>query len=293
MRFAEIFMAFVLAIFSIYLMWKSTELDIGYVSDQGPGGGAWPFWLSAIMLICTGFIAYNGYKRRSPPSQSEEVMLDRYALKMLLFVGGGLLGFIALIDIISMYGAMCVFLLYYLGFLGRHSIKTTLLISLITPIVFFFFFEALMRITMPKGLPFLEPVFNFMNNTFELVANIYWRNTGIVYWSNARTGFSQWCCHTAANNLLGSSGFSHYISCGNLLWRYVRRCYLFDNVRHTGGVDCGGHNVRWKAAGLTRASTSCVGYGCNCVVHWWHRGQCSFHRLRPTVGIGCFEFWPP
>jgi len=164
MRFAEIFMAFVLAIFSIYLMLKSTELDIGYVSDQGPGGGAWPFWLSAIMLICTGFIAYNGYKRRSPPSQSEEVMLDRYALKMLLFVGGGLLGFIALIDIISMYGAMCVFLLYYLGFLGRHSIKTTLLISLITPIVFFFFFEALMRITMPKGLPFLEPVFNFMNN---------------------------------------------------------------------------------------------------------------------------------
>jgi len=82
---------------------------------------------------------------------------------MLLLVGGGILGFVALIDIISMYGAMCVFLLYYLGFLGRHKLSLTLTLSFVTPIVFFFFFEALMRITMPKGLPFLEPFFNFMN----------------------------------------------------------------------------------------------------------------------------------
>ena len=164
MRRAEILMALLLALFSIYLMWKSTELNIGYVSDEGPGGGAWPFWLSAIMLLCTGFIAYNGIKSRSPPSQSEEPLLDRFGRKMLLQVGGGILGFVALIDVISMYGAMCVFLLYYLGFLGRHSWRLTLGLSFIAPIVFFFFFEALMRITMPKGLPFLEPVFNFMNN---------------------------------------------------------------------------------------------------------------------------------
>ena len=163
MRRAEIITAGVLAVFSIYLMWKSTELEVGYVSGEGPGGGAWPFWLSAIMLICTGFIAFNGIKRRSPPSQSDEPLLDRYGVKMLLMVGGGILGFIALIDVISMYGAMAVFLLYYVGFLGRHSLRLTLAMTIITPIVFFFFFEALMRITMPKGLPFLEPFFNFMN----------------------------------------------------------------------------------------------------------------------------------
>lgn len=163
MRRAEIIMAGVLAVFSIYLMVKSTELNIGYVSGEGPGGGAWPFWLAAIMLICTGFIAYNGVMKKSPPSQSEEPLLDRYGKKMLLLVGGGILGFIALIDILSMYGAMFVFLLYYLGFLGRHSLRITLGISILAPIIFFFFFEALMRITMPKGLPFLEPFFNFMN----------------------------------------------------------------------------------------------------------------------------------
>ncbi len=163
MRRAELITAVILAVFSIYLMWKSTELDVGYISDEGPGGGAWPFWLAAIMLICTGFIFFNGLKRRSPPSRSEEPLLDRYGMKMLLLVGGGIFGFIALIDIISMYGAMFVFLIYYLWFLGRHSLKLTMAISVLTPIVFFFFFEALMRITMPKGLPFLEPFFNFMN----------------------------------------------------------------------------------------------------------------------------------
>ncbi|MFT5046417.1 MAG: putative tricarboxylic transport membrane protein [Porticoccaceae bacterium] len=163
MRRAEIIMAGVLAMFSIYLMWKSTELNVGYVLDEGPGGGAWPFWLSGIMLICTAIIGYNGVKRKSPPSQSEEPLLDRYATKMLFLVGGGIFGFIALIDVISMYGAMCVFLLYYLGFLGRHSLKLTLTMAILVPVIFFFFFEALMRITMPKGLPFLEPLFNYMN----------------------------------------------------------------------------------------------------------------------------------
>lgn len=163
MRRAEIITAGVLAGVSIYLMVKSTELEVGYISGEGPGGGAWPFWLSGIMLICTGVIAYNAVMKKSPPSQSEEPLLDSYGLKMLLLVGGGILGFVALIDIISMYGAMFVFLLYYLGFLGRHTLKLTLTISILAPILFFFFFEALMRITMPKGLPFLEPFFNFMN----------------------------------------------------------------------------------------------------------------------------------
>ena len=163
MRRAELITAGILALLSIYFMWKSTELDIGYISGEGPGGGAWPFWLAAGMLICTGFIALNAIRRTSPPSQSDEPLLDAYGKKMVLLVGGGIFGFIALVDIISMYGAMFVFLIYYLKFLGRHSWLLTMTIATATPLIFFFFFEALMRITLPKGMPFLEPVFNLLN----------------------------------------------------------------------------------------------------------------------------------
>ncbi len=159
MRRAEITTAGVLALLSLYLMWKSTELEIGFIPDEGPGGGAWPFWLALVMLICTVIIGYNGIRRASPPSRSDEPFLDTYGLKMLALVGGGIIGFVGLTHIISMYGAMAVFLFYYLRFLGRHSWFLTLSMAICLPIVFFVFFEGLMRITLPKGMPFMNPVF--------------------------------------------------------------------------------------------------------------------------------------
>ncbi len=163
MRRGEFITAGILAVLSIYMMWKSTELNVGYIRGEGPGGGAWPFWLSAIMLICTVLIAFNAVRRTSPPSQSDEPVLDAEGRKMLLQVFGGIFVFVALVGIISMYGAMLVFLFYYLWFLGRHTLRLSLIISIATPVVFFFFFEALMRVTMPKGLGFTEPFYNWLN----------------------------------------------------------------------------------------------------------------------------------
>lgn len=162
MRLGELITAVVLALFSIFLMWESAKLPIGYEPGKGPGGGFWPFWLSGIMLISTGFIAWNWYRRTSPPSRSEEPVLDRYGWKMFAQVGGGLLGFIILIDILSMYGAMAVFLVYYVRFLGGHSWLLTLILAICLPIGFFFFFEGLMRITMPSGMSFTAPFYDVM-----------------------------------------------------------------------------------------------------------------------------------
>ncbi|HUF57057.1 MAG TPA: tripartite tricarboxylate transporter TctB family protein [Thermohalobaculum sp.] len=162
MRRGEIITAGILALLSLYMMWESTELEVGYIRGTGPGGGAWPFWLSAVMLVCTVVIAINWARRTSPPSQSTEPVLDAEGRKMLLQVGGGLLLFIGLIDILSMYGAMAVFLFYYLWFLGRHTLLLSLTTAFLAPIGFFFFFEGLMRITMPSGLSFTAPVFNLL-----------------------------------------------------------------------------------------------------------------------------------
>ena len=162
MRIGEIVTAGVLALFSIYLMWKSAELPIGFIEGRGPGGGLWPFWLSAIMLLSCGMIALNWWRRTSPPSRSEEPFLDGYGWRMVALVGGGLVGFVALIEVLSMYGAIAVFLIYYLRFLGRHSWALTLVLALALPIGFFFFFEGAMRITMPSGMSFTDPVFDIL-----------------------------------------------------------------------------------------------------------------------------------
>ena len=157
MRRAELVTAMVLAAFSIYLMWKSTELPIGWIDDEGPGGGAWPFWLSAIMLICCCWTMVNWYRRTSPPSQSTEPFLDPYAQKMFLLVGGGVTAMVGLIHVIGMYGAIPLFLIYYIRFLGRHSWAVALAVALPAPVAIFLFFDIAMRIVLPKG--YLEPLF--------------------------------------------------------------------------------------------------------------------------------------
>ena len=70
MRKAELIMALVMAVFSVYIMWKSTELPVGWIPEEGPGGGAFCLWLGAGMLVCCIAIIYRWAKRISPPSQN-------------------------------------------------------------------------------------------------------------------------------------------------------------------------------------------------------------------------------
>ena len=162
MRQGEISLAGLLALFSLYLMWKSTELPIGYIRGQGPGGGFWPFWLSLGMLLSCAAIAWNWWKEKTPASQSDEPFLDSFGWRTVILVGGGVVAFVALIQVVSMYGAIALFLLYYLRFLGRHSWWLTLTIAIVLPIGLFFFFEAAMLISMPQGMPFTQPFFDVM-----------------------------------------------------------------------------------------------------------------------------------
>ena len=64
---------------------------------------------------------------------------------------------IGLIHIIGVYGAIPLYLVFYLRFMGRHSWLTTGSLALAIPVVSFFFFEIALRKTLPKG--FTEPLF--------------------------------------------------------------------------------------------------------------------------------------
>ncbi len=140
MRIAEFVMALVMAVFSVYLMWKSAELPIGWLPGEGPGGGAFPFWLSLGMLVCCVSIIVRWIARASPPSRSTEPYMTPETVKWFLLVAGSLTAMIALIHVIGVYGAMPLFLIFYVRFLGRHSWKTAGALAVSTPVAAFFFF---------------------------------------------------------------------------------------------------------------------------------------------------------
>ena len=88
--------------------------------------------------------------------------MDEFGWRTVIHVGGGVVAFVALISIVSMYGAIALFLFYYLRFLGRHSWVLSLGLSLVLPILLFFFFEGAMMISMPQGMAFTQPFFDLM-----------------------------------------------------------------------------------------------------------------------------------
>ena len=157
MRVAELAMASVMAVFSLYLMWKSTELPIGWLPGEGPGGGAFPFWLSLGMLVCCLWMIVRWFFRASPPSRSTEAYMTRPVVKSFLLVAGSLTVMIGLIHIIGVYGAVPLFLVFYVRYLGGHSWTTTGALAVATPVAAFFFFEIALLKTLPKG--FTEPWF--------------------------------------------------------------------------------------------------------------------------------------
>ncbi len=163
MRMAELVMAVVMAVFSLYLMWKSAELPIGWIPGEGPGGGAWPFWLATGMLLCCIAIVYRWAKRLTPESRSEEVYMDSRALKLFLLNAGALAAMIGLFHIVGAYGAIPAFLIFYLRFMGGHSWRLTGTFAVVTPVITFLFFEIALQKTLPKGVtdPWFEPIFAF------------------------------------------------------------------------------------------------------------------------------------
>jgi len=120
MRKAELAMAVVMGIFSLYLMWKSAELPVGWIPEEGPGGGAWPFWLSTAMFISCIFIIIAWFRRTSPPSRSVEIFMDKGTIISVGLVAGSLIITVALFYVIGVYGALPLFMIFYVRFLGRH-----------------------------------------------------------------------------------------------------------------------------------------------------------------------------
>ncbi|MEL6872213.1 MAG: tripartite tricarboxylate transporter TctB family protein, partial [Pseudomonadota bacterium] len=57
-RSAELLMAIALIALSAYFMYEAAKLPIGWVPDEGPGGGFWPFWLSLGMLLSACSVLY-------------------------------------------------------------------------------------------------------------------------------------------------------------------------------------------------------------------------------------------
>ena len=89
--------------------------------------------------------------------------MDSRAFKLFLLNAGALTAMVGLFHILGAYGAIPVFLIFYLRFMGGHSWWLTGTFAAVTPVATFMFFEIALQKTLPKGFtdPWFEPIFAF------------------------------------------------------------------------------------------------------------------------------------
>lgn len=152
-RQAELLMAIALALLSIVFMIKSTDgLSIWWVPEKGPGSGAWPFWLSLLMLLSCLTIIVRWVMRVTPQSRSEEPFMDRHAVQLLGTTVAALFLLILGMRYIGIYFSLVLFLIFYLRVLGRHSWALAVSLAGAIPVAVFMLFEWALTIPLPKGM---------------------------------------------------------------------------------------------------------------------------------------------
>ncbi len=159
MLLADRLIALGLMALSAYFMWHATVLPIGWNGmTGGPGGGAFPFWLSAIMFVVAGAILVRSYRGQI---EYDPTFFDPETLRSVVLVVVVLVITVALIPIVGAYIALPLFLLWYLKVFGKHGWTLTLILTVCTPVFLFFFFEVTLKILLPKGMtePFFIPLY--------------------------------------------------------------------------------------------------------------------------------------
>ena len=108
---ADRIIASLIIISSLYFMWHAIGLPIGWNGiEGGPGGGAFPFWLSIVMLLCASIVFW----RSSSGTKFQKFSFDTSMIKPILLVSISLICTVALISFIGAYIAIFLFLFWSL-----------------------------------------------------------------------------------------------------------------------------------------------------------------------------------
>ena len=163
-RTAELLMGILTALASIGLMVKSAELNIGWVPERGPGSGAWPFWLSAGMLLASLATIVRWFRKLTPESRNLELYMSRDTVVVVGISAGAILFLLAATHWIGIYASLMLFLLFYIKFVGRHSWAMTVALTIGIPVFVFCLFEWALKIPLPKSIsePLFYPIYDLM-----------------------------------------------------------------------------------------------------------------------------------
>ena len=145
MRVADIVTASILAMAGGLVLADALRLGIGWGSD-GPNSGFFPFWLALILVLSCAIVIIQEWRRRS-----ETKFVTKEKLGPVLKVLWPAVVAVFLMEWLGLYVASALYLGFYMRWVGRHSWRAVVILSVGIPVAIFLVFEKWFLVPMPKG----------------------------------------------------------------------------------------------------------------------------------------------
>ena len=150
MRKAEIWVSSAFMLLGILVIADSIRLGFMW-GMSGPESGFFPFYLGVGVVISSGIVFYNNFTLYRKEGAGKPLMPPG-ALKPVLWVVIPSTAMVMLVELVGLHIAAALYLGFYMRAVGKIGWVTTLLVSIISPIVLYATFDKFFLIPLPQGL---------------------------------------------------------------------------------------------------------------------------------------------
>ncbi len=141
----------ILAAMSAAVLVASTRMT--YSTDFGPGPGFFPFWASAVMLVCSSYQAIMQLRRPAAGAHSEgRTWPDARGLRRVILIMAGVVAVAALSSTLGFRLSLLLLLAYLILAVERQSLRRSIAVLIVVPVGFWLLFDVLLNIQFPIGI---------------------------------------------------------------------------------------------------------------------------------------------
>jgi putative tricarboxylic transport membrane protein len=157
MKKGEIYMAVFWAVLSIAIMLETgvvpaTKVSIYWEKGVGPASGWFPFYLAALMLICSLIVLIPKVIDAIKEGLADKPFVTLEALKEVLWGFWPMFVFVFTIPWLGFYLGATIYIIYYMRAVGKHSWKLSIPTGILFNVAVFYIFEKSLKLTLEKGI---------------------------------------------------------------------------------------------------------------------------------------------
>jgi hypothetical protein len=149
--------AILFMILSVLVIFECFRLGFGWEEMSGPQAGFVPFYLAVLMLGCSAFILYLGWKGEK--KEDDTFFINRQGMMEAIKIAATSLLFTIIIVYAGVYFAMLIFSPIFVRWLGKHNWPTVILFTIGITLAIYFGMEVGLKIPLPRSPLYMQEKF--------------------------------------------------------------------------------------------------------------------------------------